>query len=106
APEGVLISQGSLLGGWTLFIKDSVLRYVHNLAGYEQHVVEARVDLSPGPHRLAFTFIRTSDHRGTGALSVDGRRVAQAPIPTFTPLRFSLTGAGLTCGYSGDLPVC
>jgi arylsulfatase len=105
-PQGVLIAQGSLLGGWSLFIKDSVLRYVHNLAGYEQHVIEATVDLDAGRHELAFTFIRDGDHRGTGVLSVDGQRVAGARIPAFTPLRFSLTGAGLTCGYSGELPVC
>lgn len=105
-PEGVLIAQGSLLGGWSLFVQNGMLRYVHNLAGYEQHIVEAALDLAPGPHQLGFVFNRTGDHCGDGALFVDGRHVATAPIPRFTPLRFSLTGAGLTCGYSEELPVC
>ncbi|MBV8951800.1 MAG: hypothetical protein JOZ99_13055, partial [Actinobacteria bacterium] len=34
-----------------------------------------------------------------------GVAVGTGDIPRFTPNRFSLTGAGLTCGYSGELPV-
>ena len=32
--------------------------------------------------------------------------VVRSAAGDFTPLRFSLTGAGLTCGYSEGLPVC
>jgi arylsulfatase len=32
--------------------------------------------------------------------------VGRGTSPHFTALRFSLTGAGLTCGYSDPLPVC
>ncbi|HUY64098.1 MAG TPA: hypothetical protein VMV14_06230, partial [Acidimicrobiales bacterium] len=35
----------------------------------------------------------------------DGTLVGEAEIPRMTPMRFSLTGAGLTCGYSDGLPV-
>jgi arylsulfatase len=31
--------------------------------------------------------------------------VGESPIPRFTPIRFSLTGAGLTCGYGNGLAV-
>jgi hypothetical protein len=31
--------------------------------------------------------------------------VGSGAIPRFTPARFSLTGAGVTCGYSNGLPV-
>ena len=103
---GVLLAQGSLLGGWALFLSDGRFCYVHNLAGFEQHRVEAPVSLGRGRHRLGFAFQRSGDHRGIGTLLVDGAAVAEAEIPAFTPLRFSITGAGLTCGYSGELPVC
>ena len=104
--EGVLLAQGSLLGGWSLFVSAGSLRYVHNLAAHQENRIEAPLSLGPGRHQLSFHFVRTGDHRGTGELRVDGATVAHGEIPAFTPLRFSLTGAGLTCGYSGELPVC
>jgi hypothetical protein len=43
--------------------------------------------------------------RGSGSLAVRREVVAEGDIPRFTPIRFSATGAGLTCGYSNGLPV-
>jgi len=103
--EGVLVAQGSLLGGWSLYVKDGLLRYVHNLAGAEEHRVTSDVVLTPGPHTLGFRFARTGEHQGTGTLLVDGAPVGGAEIPRFTPTRFSLTGAGLTCGRNPGLAV-
>ncbi|HEY7135708.1 MAG TPA: sulfatase-like hydrolase/transferase [Acidimicrobiia bacterium] len=105
AAHGVLLAQGSLLGGWALYLVDGHLRYVHNLSGREQHRVEADTALTPGRHRLELRFAKTGEHRGTATLLVDGAPVASGEIPRFTPNRFSLTGAGLTCGRSGPLPV-
>jgi arylsulfatase len=104
--EGVLASQGSGLGGWVLYVEDDRLRYAHNRSSYEWHRITSEEVIPPGEHRLAFRFTRTGDHRGTGELLVDGEVVGTGEIPDFTPLRFSLTGAGLTCGYSEGLPVC
>jgi arylsulfatase A-like enzyme len=103
--EGVLLAQGSILGGWSFFVSRGALHYVHNFVGMEEHRVSSRPVLTPGSHTLAFRFTRTGQHCGTGALLVDGAVVGEAEIPRFTPTRFSLTGAGLTCGHSGPLPV-
>jgi arylsulfatase len=103
--EGVLAAQGSLLGGWSLFLLDGELRYVHNYVGLEEHRIAAPVQLTEGAHQLAFRFTKTAEHAGTGALLVDGTVVAEGDIPRFTPTRFSLTGAGLTCGRDPGLPV-
>ena len=35
----------------------------------------------------------------SGTLATDGRVVAEAPIPRFTPSGFNGVGVGLTCGY-------
>src|SRR4029079_10731034 len=35
--EGVLLSQGSLLGGWTLFKRGRTLAYVHNFARWREY---------------------------------------------------------------------
>lgn len=102
--EGVLAAQGSVLGGWSFHLVDGRLRYEHNLATLERQRLEAKLSLGAGAHVLAFRFTRTGEHRGRGALLVDGAVVAEAEIPRFTPGRFSLTGAGLTCGYATGFP--
>lgn len=104
--EGVLVAQGSGLGGWALFVLDGRLNYVHNWSTYEEHRIAASTALVAGRHEVMFRFTRTAPNRGTGELLVDDAVVGSGEIPHFTPLRFSLTGAGLTCGYSDPLPVC
>jgi hypothetical protein len=103
--EGVLVSQGSLLGGWSLYLKDGRLHWVHSFSRLEEHRVTSRAPVAPGARTLGFTFTRTGEHRGTGRLLVDGAVVGEGEIPRFTPTRFSLTGAGLLCGRSAGLPV-
>jgi arylsulfatase len=106
APHGVLAVQGSVLGGWSFHLMaDGRLCYVHNLSGWREYRVEAPVGdrLTRGRHTLAFEF-----ECGTGGepnqvhLSVDGERLGSGPIKRATWARFSLTGAGLTAGWSPD----
>ncbi|HLG92309.1 MAG TPA: sulfatase-like hydrolase/transferase, partial [Acidimicrobiales bacterium] len=103
--EGVLIAQGSGLGGWSLFVKDGRLAYVHNYVSYELHRIGAERPVAEGAHRLEFRYVPTGQHQGRGELWVDGDLAGQGEIPRFTPHLFSLCGAGLTCGYSDGLPV-
>jgi arylsulfatase len=103
--EGVLMSQGSKLGGWTLFVKDGVLSYVHNLASWRVYRVDAPITIAPGPHTVGFRFTKTGDATGTGALLLDDDVLAEAPIKRTTPTRFSITGVGLWCGRGGNLAV-
>jgi len=97
--EGVLLAQGSVLGGFSFHLHHGCLRHVHNLYGKELHVTAATTPVEPGRHRLGFGFDRRDDAGGTTALTVDGAVVAEGEIPLFTVAAFSATGAGLTCGY-------
>jgi arylsulfatase len=97
--EGVLLAMGSILGGYSLFVADGRLQYVHNYVGREEHHVVADEPIPPGEHRLGFAFDCTGRFEGgTVRLSIDERTVAEAAIPCFVPVKFSLTDAGLTCG--------
>ena len=98
-PEGVLLAQGSVLGGFSLHLLGGRLRYVHNLYGKELHEIVAETPVDPGRHRLGFRFEREEGGGGPVALSIDGAVVATGAIPRFTVAAFSATGAGLTCGY-------
>jgi arylsulfatase len=97
--EGVLLAQGSVLGGFSFHLHEGRPRYLHNLYGKELHVVEAAEAVGPGRHTLGFRFEREESGGGRGVLTVDGGVVAEGRIPRFTVAAFSATGAGLTCGY-------
>ncbi|MGH9273615.1 MAG: arylsulfatase [Acidimicrobiales bacterium] len=97
--EGVLAVQGSVLGGWSFhLLADGRLCYVHNLAGWRLYRVEADIGrLTPGDHVLAFRFTPPA-----AELRVDGVVVGTGEIRRTIWSRFSLTGAGLTAGWSPD----
>jgi arylsulfatase len=99
-PEGVLLAQGSVLGGFSLHLLGGRPRYVHNLYGRARHEVVSAEMLGPGDHEVTFRYVPTDgEPGGVGTILLDGREVASAPIPHFTVSAFSLTGVGLTCGY-------
>ena len=103
--EGVLLAQGSVLGGFSFHLVDGRLRYVHNLYGKERHVVEAPEPVPAGRHILSYRFHRHEDAGGDAILLVDDSVVAERPIRLFTMTTFNETNAGLTCGYELGPPV-
>ncbi len=54
--EGVLVCHGSNAGGYTLFVKDSKLHYVHNYVGAQEFHVESRETVPEGKVELRFEF--------------------------------------------------
>ena len=97
--DGVLLAQGSVLGGYTLFVQDGKLQYVHNYVGKREDHLAAPEPLTPGAHELRFVFDCDGIFRGGRArLEIDGEVVATSEIERYTPMRFSATDAGLTCG--------
>jgi len=103
--EGILLAQGSVLGGYVFFVLGGRVHYVHNFVGLEEHRITSSTELTPGPHTVAFQFDKTGEHQGRGSLFVDGDEVGAGDIPRFTPARFSITDAGLSCGYDWAMPV-
>lgn len=98
---GVLAVQGSVLGGWSFhLLEDGRLCYVHNLAGWRLYRVEAVLPpgaLSQGDHSFAFRFDPPQ-----AELLVDGAVIGVGEVDRTAWSRFSLTGAGLTAGWSPD----
>jgi arylsulfatase len=102
--EGVLLSQGTSAGGYSLFVKDGKLRYVHNYVGRAVYGVESEDVLKQGRQSLRFEFEPTGPPdlaSGKGApgrlqLYVDGTLVGNAEAPVTTP--FVLNPGALTCG--------
>jgi arylsulfatase len=97
--EGVLLAMGTGLGGWSFHVVEGRLRYVHSYLGKERSVVGSETVVPPGAHLLGFEFRTDGDSKGEGRLTVDGNEVGRGPIGPTVPIRYSITGAGLTCGW-------
>jgi arylsulfatase A-like enzyme len=102
--EGVLLCQGSGVGGWSFYVKDGRLHYAHNYVGRATYQVSAPDALPAGRHQLRFEFEPTGKpdiaqgkgSPGRAQLYVDGHLVAQDEFPVTTPM--VLNPGGLTCG--------
>jgi arylsulfatase A-like enzyme len=109
--EGVLLSQGTAAGGYSLFIKEGTLRYVHNYVGRELLRVEADTPVTAGEHELRFEFEPTGEPdpaKGHGSpgrfqLYIDGSLVGNAQVAYTTPFVFN--PGPLTCGADPGSPV-
>jgi Arylsulfatase A and related enzymes len=103
--EGVLLAMGTVLGGWSLHVLDGRLRYASNYVGRDQYAVESTEIIRPGEHALIMAFDARPDFSGTVHLYVDGVEVGTGEIPRTTPVRHSISGAGMTCGWEQGPPV-
>ncbi len=96
--EGALLAMGSILGGYSLFVADGHLQYVHNFLGRSEDHLASEQLVPDGPCELGFAFESEGRFQGgTARLTINGTTVAEGHIKRFTPVRFSITDAGLTC---------
>jgi arylsulfatase A-like enzyme len=108
---GVLLCQGTGVGGWSFYVKDGTLHYAHNYVRRALYQVSDPQHLPTGRHQLRFEFEPTGKPdftQGKGApgraqLYVDGKLTAQAEFPVTTPIAFN--PGGLTCGANPGTPV-
>jgi arylsulfatase len=111
--EGVVFSHGGSDGGYSLYMMDGLLHYVHNYAAREYFHVESTEKVPAGKHQLRFEFEVTGPPEikaGKGApgraqLYFDGKLVGQADFPYMTPLMFGVAGGALECGMDSGAPV-
>jgi arylsulfatase len=110
--EGVLLAQGGRFAGYSLFVKDDRLHYVHNYVGLEEHTVTSSAPVPSGAVTLRYEFERTGPPNfaagkgspGIGRLFIDGSQVGETEIPVTVPLAFSLSGEGLCAGWDSLSP--
>lgn len=103
--EGVVVSQGSNIGGYCLFIKDKKLHFVHNYVGAQELHVESSKPVPYGKHVLRYEFEPTGKPdiaKGKGApgraqLYTDAKLVGEANFPVTVPLALGI-GSGVAVG--------
>jgi arylsulfatase len=90
--EGVIIAQGGLTGGWSLYAKDGKLKYCYNLLGVKLSFAEGAAPLPEGQHQVRMEFKYDGGGLAKGgdvSLYVDGSKVGDGRVEVTTPMIFS-----------------
>lgn len=106
--KGVIVSQGSRFGGYSLFVKDGKINFIYNFLGISEQKLAASLP-SNGRHTIGVEFVKEkmsekNETLGTMKLYVDGKVVAEAPFRTQAG-HYALAGEGLCIGYDSGDPV-
>lgn len=102
--EGVLASFGGEFGGWSLFLKDGKLHYVHNYLKIKDFAVSSAKAVPAGKHTLSVRFTPTGKNlkpdffTGDVVLSVDGEKVGELKDIKTGAQYCSMNGYGLQIG--------
>jgi arylsulfatase len=89
---GVILAQGGRFAGWSLYMKDGKVSYVHNWVGRERYTITSSKRLAPGKATIRYEFAYEGDKPGsggTGTITVNGQKVAEGRIGNTTPFLFS-----------------
>jgi arylsulfatase len=109
--EGVLAASGGEFGGWTFFLKNGKLNYVHNYLKIEDYKVTSNKYVSSGKHTLSVHFTPTGKSlkpdffTGDISLLIDGEEVGQLKNIKMAGQYSSVTGYGLLIGRNTGTPV-
>ncbi len=105
--EGVIISQGANIGGWSLYALGGKLKYCYNVAGVQHHFVESKKPLPAGEHQVRMEFAYDGGGLGKGgrvSLFVDGKKIGEGVIPMTQAMIFSADD-GCDVGEDSGAPV-
>jgi len=86
-PNGAILSQGGICGGWMFYVKDGTLTYLYNFVGLNQFVIEATQPLTAGQHQVRME--AGSQKAATSHFTLMGRpsgRVASSRPPRWSSL--------------------
>jgi len=105
--NGVIVAQGGLTGGWSLYARDGKLKYCYNLLGVKLFFVEGTQAIPAGTHQVRMEFAYDGGglaKGGTVSLYVDGKKDGEGRVAATAPLVFS---ADETCdiGKEAGSPV-
>ena len=91
--EGVILCQGGRFAGWSLYMKDGRVSYVHNWVGKERYTITASQSLPPGKATIRYEFAYEGGDKpgmgGKGTIFINGKKVAEGRIEKTTPFVFS-----------------
>jgi len=67
--EGVIVAQGGMWGGWSLYAKEGKLKYCYNLLGHKTWFTESEEPIPAGAHQVRMEFTYDGGGIGKGGLA-------------------------------------
>ena len=104
---GVIVAQGANIGGWSLYAKDSKLKYCYNLGGVKYFYVEGTTPIPAGEHQVRMEFAYAGGGLGKGGnvtLYTDGKKVGEGVIAATLAMVYSADD-GCDVGFDGGSAV-
>jgi arylsulfatase len=105
--EGVIISQGANIGGWSLYAKGGKLRYCYNWSGMKHFIVGSEQAIPAGEHQVRMEFKYAGGGLGKGGkatLYIDGKKAGEGDIGATLAMIFSADD-GCDVGEDSGAPV-
>ena len=105
--EGVIISQGANIGGWSLYAKGGKLKYCYNWGGFKEFIVEGSTPIPSGRHQVRMEFAYAGGGMGKGGkvtLYNDGKQIGAGDIGATLAFVFSADD-GCDVGEDSGAPV-
>jgi arylsulfatase A-like enzyme len=105
---GVIVAEGSFLGGFSLYVESGRLKHTYSFLGLKLDTITSRDDVPKCGVSVRYEF--TADKPGefgtggTSRLFINGKEEAEGRIEHTVPLRFSAY-AGMDIGTDNGLPV-
>jgi arylsulfatase A-like enzyme len=90
--EGVIIAQGGRFGGWAVYVKDGILKFVYNVLGIHEFATVAESAVPAGKHqvRMEFAYDGGGLAKGGGVtLYYDGDAVGTGRVDATQAIIFS-----------------
>lgn len=102
--NGAICALGDWSNGWACYLLDGRPVVAFNILG-ELFRFAGEAPIAAGRHAIIIEYQWSRAGRSL-ALAVDGRIVAEGPLPRRLPMRWQIGGAGLLVGRDRGFPVC
>src|SRR4029077_397787 len=105
---GVIVAEGSFLGGFSLYVEEGRLKHTYSFLGLKLDTITSRDELPKGKINVRYEF--TADKpgefatSGTSRLFINGKQEAEGKLEHTVPLRFTAY-EGMDIGTDNGLPV-
>ncbi len=99
--NGVIVSLGAAIGGWSLYAKDGKLKHCYNFFGIENYFAEGEQEIPAGTHQVRMEFVYDGGglaKGGTVSLYVDGKKDGEGRVDMTVPMLFGTD----TCDGGSD----
>jgi arylsulfatase len=91
--KGVILAQGGVFGGWSLYTRDGRPIYCYNLLGLQYSKIEGKNQIPAGEHQVRMEFAYDGGGLGKGgtvSLYIDGEKTGEGRLDRTQAMIFSM----------------